>query len=251
MRNVLLYFSLKYHGDWEKIYSALDKKEKIPEEKLEMVAREKHNFITIIDEDYPRRLKRITQPPFVLFYKGNLNILKKINKSIAIIGSRKASSDAASNTENIVKDLKDITIVSGMAKGIDGFGHKSALANGNPTIAVLGSGINYIYPEENKNLYDAIVKKGIVISEYPDQTKPSKISFKTRNRLISGLADGVLVIESKKNSGTMNTVSHALSQNKEVMCLPSSDLGNSGTNALIKEGATLVESGKEIIKELF
>ena len=251
MRKVLLFFAIKYNGDWEKIYEALERKEKIPEELLDKLDDNEYNFISIIDDNYPRRLKRIVQPPFVLFFKGDINLVKNETKALSIIGSREASNKAATKTERIVKDLKDITLVSGMAKGIDSFCHQSALANGNPTIAVLGSGINYIYPSENKDLYNAISKQGLIISEYPDNTKPNKDSFKMRNRLISGLSDGVLVVEAKKRSGTMNTVSHALSQNKEVFCMPSEDFGYSGTNSLIKEGATLVENGKDILKELF
>ncbi len=250
MRNVLLYFALKYSGDWDSIYKALDQKEKITDQELEIVEKMNIDFVTIIDDKYPKRLKRITKPPFILFYKGDLSLANKEAKTIAIIGSREPSQSAKDKTERIVSDLKGVVIVSGMAKGVDSFTHEAALKFKNPTIAVLGTAIDNPYPKNNQKLYAKIVKKGLVLSEYPKGAKSSKNNFKSRNRLISGLSQGVLVVEAKKKSGTMNTVSHALSQNKEVFALPSSDLVNSGTNALIKEGAILVENGNDILKEI-
>ncbi len=249
MRKVLLYFAIKYKGNWKKIYKALENKEKISEEDLKKVDKYK-DFMTIIDSDYPKNLKKIYQPPFVLFYKGDKKILEQRN-ALAVIGSRKNTKQGEINTKHIIDHLDNFVIISGMAKGIDAIAHSSALKSKKKTIAILGTGINHCYPNENYNLYTQIIKEGLIISEYPDDFEGEKESFKARNRLISGLSRGVVIIESKRKSGTMNTAKHALEQNKDIFCIPSADLGDSGNNVLIKEGAKLIEESKDIINDLF
>ena len=248
MRKILLFFALKYKGQWNKIYKALENKERVNDEELKKIDHYK-NFITIVDEDYPKSLKRIFQPPFVLFFKGDKKILET-DKKLAVIGSRECSLKGKENTFKIIKKLENFVIVSGLAKGIDATAHESALQNNLKTIAVLGTGINYCYPNENYDLYKKIAKNGIIISEYPNDFQGEKENFKIRNRLISGLSQGIIIIESKRKSGTMNTAKFALEQNKDIFCIPSSDLMNSGNNLLIKQGAKLIEESKDIINDL-
>ena len=179
-------------------------------------------------------------------------MLNDVKRRIAIIGSRSNSEYGEKAATEICKDLvkEDFIIVSGLAKGIDSIAHKSCLNNGGKTIAVLGNGLNVIYPKENNDLYKEISEKGIIISEYPPNTPPDKENFPNRNRIISALSEGVVVIESKEKSGTMNTVSHALENGKQVFCVPERINYGSGCNKLIKEGAKLIESAKDILEEL-
>lgn len=199
---------------------------------------------------YPVMLKNISSPPKELFCLGNLELFNC--KSIAIIGSRNYSGygerAAKEFSYNLAKE--DVCIVSGMARGIDSFAHEAALDAKGKTIAVLGSGLDVIYPIENKILYENVIKNdGLIISEYPLGTKPSRQNFPARNRIISGLSDGVLVIEARKNSGTNITVDFALDQGKDVFVIPGNIYSKTsdGTNFLIKEGAIPVTSYKDIL----
>lgn len=202
---------------------------------------------------YPENLKNISSPPKELYCLGNLKLLN--SKSIAVIGSRvytnygkKAAKEFAYNLAN-----NDISIVSGFARGIDSFSHQAALEAKGKTIAVLGSGLDVIYPKENNKLYQDIIKNnGLIISEYPLGTQPKKQNFPARNRIISGLSDGVLVIEARKNSGTNITVDFALEQGKDVFVIPGNIYSNTsnGTNFLIKEGAIPVTDYKDILNQI-
>ena len=251
MKDVLLYFAYKYNGDWDEIYNALDRKEKFDFDACEKIKKELDcKVITILDGEYPHRLKQIYKPPFVLFCRGNIDLLVK--KSIAIVGTRKPSDYGIKEASIFTKKLCDenFVTVSGMASGIDSVVHNTTIENDASTIAVLGSGIDYVYPNCNVELYKKIIKDHLVISEYPNDTLPNKESFKARNRIVSGLANGVLVIEAAHKSGTMNTVSHALEQGKEVFCIPNKIDELSGTNLLIKQGAKLVETVSDILNEI-
>ena len=215
----------------------------------------KHNIqiININSKKYPKNLKNIYDPPISLYVIGNVDILNQNN--IAIIGCRNCSkygeNQAKAFAYNLSKDK--INIVSGLAKGIDSFAHTGSLYANGKTIAVLGNGLHTIYPEENKYLAKKIIENGgCIISEYPLGTKPLKYNFPARNRIISGLSDGILVIEAKEKSGTLITVDFALEQGKNVYVLPGNvDSKNSiGTNKLIQEGARLVISHKEILENM-
>ena len=201
---------------------------------------------------YPERLKYIDSPPKQLYCLGNLELLN-YDKNIAIIGSR----DCSYYGERVTKDFsfnlakEDICIVSGLAKGIDSFAHIGALNAKGKTIAVIGSGLDNIYPKENIKLAQSIVKNsGLIISEYPLGSLPLKQHFPTRNRIISGLSDGVLVTEARKNSGTNITVNFALEQGKDVFVIPGNIYSKTsdGTNFMISEGAIPVTSYKDILK---
>lgn len=219
----------------------------------EFSAAQKDNLriITWDDEDYPENLKQIPAAPIVLYVKGRLK--KEDEISIAIVGSRRASFYGLSNAEKFAGDLAEagFTIVSGMARGVDTCAHRGALKKDGRTIAVMGSGFNNIYPSENKRLAEDIAGNGAVISEFPMDAQPIKQNFPRRNRIISGLSLGTLVVEAARNSGALITADFALEQGREVFALPGKiDSGNSfGTNELIKQGAKLVSSVDEIVEE--
>lgn len=219
---------------------------------LELIKKNKLKVMTIFDEDYPKNLKEIYDPPIVLYILGKLN--EQDNFSIAVVGSRRASLYGLNCTDQFVQQLTGIgfTIVSGMARGIDTQAHKSSLKAGGRTVAVMGSGFCHIYPPENKGLTEKIAESGAVISEFSCLTKPLARNFPRRNRIINGLSLGVLVVEAARNSGALITADSALEQGREVFCLPGRlDANNSfGTHALIKQGAKLVSSLEDILEEL-
>ena len=200
---------------------------------------------------YPERLRNIDDPPKELYCLGNLDLLNYKN-NIAMIGSRNCSNYGERAAKDFAYNLakENICIVSGLAKGIDSFSHIGALNAKGKTIAVLGSGLDNIYPKENIKLVEEIIKNnGLVISEYPLGTKPLKYHFPARNRIISGLSDSVLVVEARRNSGTNITVDFALEQGKDVFVIPGNIYSKTsdGTNYLITEGAIPVLSYKDII----
>lgn len=196
--------------------------------------------ITLQDKNYPEKLKHIYGPPQTMYLIGNENLLKE--KSIAIVGCREASTYGLQNAYKFGFQLarKGICVISGLAKGVDSYSHKGALAAKGKTIAVVGSGLDIVYPSENIELYKQIILQGgAILTEYPLGSKPEKHHFPARNRILSGLSDGVLVIEAKKRSGTLITVEHALDQGKNVYAVPGNITSENsyGTNELIKEGA--------------
>ena len=200
---------------------------------------------------YPERLRNIDDAPKELYCLGNLELLNYEN-NIAMIGSRNCSSYGERAAKDFAYNLakEDICIVSGLAKGIDSFSHIGALNAKGKTIAVLGSGLDNIYPKENIKLVEEIIKNnGLVISEYPLGTKPLKHHFPARNRIISGLSDSIIVVEARKNSGTNITVDFALEQGKDVFVIPGNIYSKTsdGTNFLITEGAIPVLSYKDIL----
>lgn len=213
----------------------------------------KNNFWIICkdDPDYPSLLKEINYPPFVLFGAGKREVLNQ--PAVAIVGTRRPSPYGRSMAETLAADLasRGLVIVSGLARGIDSLAHEAALKNGQ-TVAVLGSGLQKIYPPENRGLLKKIAAQGAVISEYPPDLPPLAHHFPWRNRLISGLSLGVIVIEASAKSGSLITARLALDQNREVMAVPGragSELSQ-GTNALIKAGAKLVENWEDVVSEL-
>ncbi|MCU0651544.1 MAG: DNA-processing protein DprA [Candidatus Omnitrophica bacterium] len=209
-------------------------------------------IIILGDADYPEILKNIPSPPIVLYVKGKLE--KEDNLAIGIVGSRRASYYGLSSAEKFAAELAGcgLTIVSGMARGIDTAAHRGALKMKGRTLAVIGSGFKHIYPEENIALAEEITANGAVISEFSINTQPFKENFPRRNRLISGLSLGTLVVEAARNSGALITADFALEQGKEVFCLPGriDSPGSFGTNELIKQGAKLVSTKDDILEEL-
>ena len=207
--------------------------------------------INIEDTRYPKILRNIKNAPKQLYLEGNIKLLD--THGIAIIGSRKCSENGSKMAKKFAQEFvsQNITIISGMANGIDTYAHMGALENKGNTIAVLGCGFNNIYPQKNEKLYKQIIKNnGLVVSEYPPETEASSEKFIERNRIVSGLSIGILVIEAKHRSGTSVTAKIAKSQNRKVFTIPHdlSDKYGIGTNRLIKKGASLITSTKDIIE---
>lgn len=210
-------------------------------------------IITLWDDEYPDLLKKIYDPPCYLFIKGNLK--KEDKYSIAIVGTRNPSTYGVTMTEKFTQELSrlGIIIVSGLARGIDSVAHSSALKVGGRTIGVIGSGIDVIYPPENKNLYSRIAQNGGVISEYAMGTKPDAGNFPRRNRIVSGMTLGTIIIETGIDGGAMITANMALDQNRDVFAVPGliTDVRALGCNTLIRDGrAKLITSVDDVLSEL-
>ena len=248
IRKLLLAISLKAHGNYSRIMEIIHTRDFPPDDEVEIAdTRIKSGYITYVDEEYPKELKKIYRPPIVLYYYGDISLLYKEKEALAVVGSRECTNVGITVTRQLVGELADeYRIVSGLAKGIDAVAHESALEVGGDTIAVLGSGIDYCYPSENRDLYRLIKKRGLVISEYPNYTPPTQLSFPMRNRIIAGLSKGVLITEAKKRSGTLITVNWAQFFAKEIMCVPYRISDDSGCNQLIKEGAFMIEDSDDV-----
>ncbi len=245
---------LEVEGLGEKVASAIRKGP--PEEaiKRELSLLEKWNakIITLRDEVYPDRLRNIYDPPPLLYLRGELK--KEDELAIAIVGSRKTTPYGRWVTEKIGRDLAryGVTIVSGMARGVDSMAHWGAISGGGRTIAVLGCGVDVVYPPENRNLFGKILDQGAVLSEFPMGSPPEGGHFPKRNRIISGLSIGVVVVQASADSGSLITANYALEQGREVFAIPGNigADGSRGTNRLIKDGAKLVESSEDILEEI-
>lgn len=229
-RELLISYSLYYQGEYKQIRKAVTEGRSVP-------FSFHREAITILDEAYPREFFDLRFPPYVLYYKGDLRLLKQ--KKIAVVGSRDCCPYAAEATKRLVKRYSDRVVVSGLAKGVDAIAHRNARM----TIGILGCGIDRAYPYENRDLIKQIAEKGLILSEYPGLTPPLNYHFPFRNRLIACLADTVYIMQSSERSGTMTTVNEALEMGKEVRVLPYSllDEHGIGNNRLIFEGATPIE----------
>jgi DNA processing protein len=210
------------------------------------------HLLTLLDEHYPVRLKAIYDPPPILYRKGDLKTQDQ--QAVAIVGARRATEYGRWITEQITRGLvvRGFTIVSGMARGIDAYAHRAAVSAEGRTIAVLGCGVDVLYPKENRLLRDEVIAHGCLLSEFPMGTAPHPNHFPQRNRIISGLSLGTVVVEAGLESGALITARYALDQNREVFAVPG-NLGaktSLGTNRLIKQGARLVESADDIVEEL-
>jgi DNA processing protein len=224
-------------------------KEKLTLE-IESIKNKGIDLLSIDDVEYPSRLKSIYDPPPILYTKGKY---KKCQMYISIVGSRKCSSDGRMIAREFSKKLSQmgIGIISGLARGIDTEAHIGALNGNGFTCAVLGCGCDITYPPENGKLMNAIEKDGYIVSEYPPGTQPFSYNFPARNRIISGLSDGVLIVEAGDKSGALITVDYALEQGKEVFAIPGSILNSmsKGTNMLIRDGAKIVTGIEDIFNE--
>jgi len=235
------------HGEAPEKNSSENQAEQLLEKFFQSDAR----VITLHDQDYPLLLRNIYDPPFVIFYRGSLPQDEDI--TVAMVGSRKATAYGRLMAESLSKGLaeKDVWVVSGMARGIDTWSHHGCLKAGGRTVAVLGSGIDVIYPRENRGLYEEIIASGAVVSEFPLGTPPLPQHFPARNRIISGLSLGVLVVEAAEKSGSLITVDFALEQGRDVFAIPgpvTSPLSR-GTHKLIRQGAKLIEKAEDILEE--
>jgi len=223
------------------------------EEYFDRLRNLKIEVVTILDKEYPRSLKGLSGAPSVLYYKGDLTCLK--SDCVAIVGSRQMTSYGREVTEKFSGELSDfgVTIISGLARGVDTFAHRACLAAGGKTAAVLGNGLDTIYPSENTGLSQAILKaKGVIISEYPLGYPALPENFAARNRIVSGLSSAVIVIEGAEKSGTLLTATHAAEQGKTVFAVPgqiTSPLSKAPL-FLLKNGAKIATETKDILDEL-
>jgi DNA processing protein len=219
---------------------------------LEWASAPAHHVVTLADNIYPRLLLEIPDPPPLLYAVGSLGLLQR--PALAVVGSRNATPQGERNAESFARALSErgFTIVSGLALGIDAAAHRGGLAGGGSTIAVLGTGIDILYPRRNASLAEEIAQRGLLISEFPLGTAPAAPNFPRRNRLISGLAQGCLVVEAALASGSLITARAAAEQGREVFALPGSIHSplSKGCHALIKTGAKLAESADDILAEL-
>ena len=263
-----------YFGDIEEAYGAglsdlsqidglnvkkaenfLRERDKInPDKALEEVQNRGIDFLTFEDEKYPKMLKQISNPPAVLYYKGDIQSCN-LERTLAVVGSRRASFSAKEAVNKILSELKDtdICIVSGLAAGIDTAAHLAALENNLKTIGVIASGFDFTYPASNKNLYKQIEEGGgLVVSEYYPTFEPLKFRFPQSNRIVSGLSYGTLVAEASMRSGALITANLTLEQGRELMCIPGliSNPNTEGIYKLLKNGAALVTCANDILETL-
>ena len=212
------------------------------------------NYLTLEDDNYPKMLKQISDPPAVIYYKGDL-LNCNLDRTVAVVGSRKSTYHAKEAVRKILSELTgtDICIVSGLAAGIDTTAHEAALDNGLKTIGVIASGFDFIYPTSNKKLYEKIENGcGAVVTEYYPTFQPLKFRFPQRNRIVSGLSYGTLVAEASLKSGALITANLCLEQGRELMCIPGliSNPNTEGIYKLLKNGATLVTQAQDILDAL-
>ncbi len=219
---------------------------------LEAVERAGASLLTLDDDAYPALLRPLSDRPLLLYVRGQLQA--EDEKRLAVVGTRKASQYGWNIANQLASQLAShgITIVSGLAQGIDAAAHRGALQAGGRTIALVGTGVDEVYPRENEELAQEIIENGAIVSELPLGAKPRAKNFPQRNRLISGMSLGLLVAEAPNRSGALNTVSHALEQGREVFAVPHNvfSLSGAGCNQLIQEGAKLVADVKDILDEL-
>jgi DNA processing protein len=227
---------------------------KLPDEvdaELNLIQNKAYRIVTLADPEYPGLLRQIPNPPPLLYVYGRL---EGNSANLAVVGSRNATGYGLTTTNRLCESLAayKMTIVSGMARGIDTAAHEGALAGGGRTIAVLGSGLERIYPAENRKLFHRIAENGAVVSEFPLRAKPEAHHFPIRNRVISGMSLGTMVVEATKKSGSLITARLAAEQNREVFAVPGSvqSFKSTGTHTLIKQGAKLVEHAQDIVEEL-
>jgi len=218
---------------------------------LDLILNKNIKIVTLTDSSYPALLKQIHDPPLFLTYLGELD---NSSPCISVVGSRTATAYGLSTSENLSYHLakKGFQIVSGLARGIDTRAHQGALRAQGKTIAVLGSGLNKIYPRENKYLFNAIADKGIIFSEFKADTEPFPSNFPIRNRIIAGLSCGTIIVEAAKRSGSLITARLAGEYNREVFAVPGNiqSKKSQGTHSLLKQGAKLVENEMDIMDEL-
>lgn len=211
---------------------------------------EKFSSFSILDDVYPWDLSEIYNPPVLLFYKGNLDLLKL--PKVAVVGSRNSSRVGSQSVQKIIKELSnELVIVSGLARGIDTSAHMAALQNGGRTIAVIGTGLDVFYPRTNKKLQSYLGEHHLVLSEYSSEAEPLKFHFPERNRIIAGLCRGVIVAEAKMRSGSLITCERAMEEGRDVFAIPGSILDgrSDGCHHLIQEGAKCVTSGADVLSE--
>lgn len=239
----------------KKAENFIERKKNInPDEVLAGVLNKGIKVLSFDDKDYPYLLRQISNPPMCLYYKGDLSSCN-LNKTVAFVGSRRASFNGKEGVRKIISDLRntDICIVSGLAAGIDAVSHESALNNNLKTIGVIASGFDFTYPNSNKYLYEKIENEGgVVLTEYYPTFEPLKFRFPQRNRIVTGISYGTVVAEAAIRSGALISANLTLEQGRELMCIPGSinNVNTEGIYKLIKDGASIVTSGNDVLNTL-
>ncbi|MEO0086193.1 MAG: DNA-processing protein DprA [candidate division WOR-3 bacterium] len=238
----------------EKLVRALRGYHRSPELSAEIEAAQKAGVTTVsyLDDEFPENLKSVPHMPPVLFVRGRLEALDRL--AVAVVGTRRATHYGAQTAERLARELAQagVTVVSGLARGIDTYAHKGALAGGGRTIAVLGCGIDQCYPPENRKLLEQIVGNGAVLTEFPPGVSPLAMNFPKRNRIVSALARAVIAVEAGEKSGVLNTVEWAVEQGRTVFAVPGrlTDAQSVGTNRLLREGASPLTAVEDVLAEL-
>lgn len=231
------------------LWSALQSKQLL--QKIQQNLKISH-FLTILDKRYPLQLQEIYSPPVVLFYQGDIELLDS-KKLLGVVGARQCSSYALQASNQLLPNViqQKLTLVSGLAKGVDGLSHQLALKHHGKTIAVIGNGLDVSYPSCNRALQTQIAHMGLLLSEYPLGSRPLKYHFPLRNRIIAGLCQTVLVVEARHHSGSLITANLALQENRNVLALPGriNDIYSTGCNELIAAGAKPVLNSNDILEE--
>ena len=239
----------------KKAENFIEKKKGVnPDQTLDFILKKGINILTFEDKNYPYMLKQISNPPMTLFYKGDL-FSCNLERTVAFVGSRRASFAGKEGVNKIISDLKntDICIVSGLAAGIDSQAHRCAIDNNLKTIGVIASGFNYTYPSTSKELYEQIENGcGAVVTEYYPTFEPVKFRFPQRNRIVTGLSYGTVVGEAAIKSGALISANLTLEQGRELMCIPGAinNINMEGVYKLLKDGATMVTKGEDILNAL-
>ena len=250
-RLLLIHLAVKYGGDYDKITLAVEAREDVPYEvALKTFKSLKCKVLTILDYDYPQKLKEVYRPPYVLFYYGDISLLDK--RIIATVGSRDVNEFGKLSTEAILKELAPgYVVISGLARGIDTIAHMCAIRNKAKTIAVLGSGLDYVYPAENKYLYQIIKKNHLVISEYPGNTPPNPTNFPARNRIVVALSDCIFVPQiNDYATGTMISINIGANLGKPVLIAPHPFYSQTINNKIIDEGAIMAVDIRQIKEDI-
>ncbi|MDO5047904.1 MAG: DNA-processing protein DprA [Anaerococcus sp.] len=246
-----IFYDFLTDKQYEKIFSSKNLDNFKPY--LDRINKEGYTYVTFLDEDYPINLRNIDDRPAILYYKGSLDKIGDQN-SLAFVGSRKCTAYGKWAANHICSKIAraNLTTVSGLAYGIDAICHRASLDLSKRTIGVIGCGIDQIYPRQNKDLYERMEENGLILSEYPLGTSPLAYNFPRRNRIISGISLGTIVIEAREKSGTMITTRCALDQGREVFALPGNinSIYSKGTNKLIQEGAKLILDAEDILEEI-
>ena len=252
-RDVVIYFAVKYAGDWSKIYESMKNRESFQDaDVIATIAGLKCKVVTIIDNEYPQGLKKIYKPPFALFYYGDLNLLSNPDVCLSVVGSHDPSLYGIEMTQSITKGLSkaNYTIVSGIAEGISEIAHSAAIGVGGKTIGISACGIDVCHPKELTDLYNTIKNGHLLVSEYPGITPVAKDNFEWRNRLIAAASKALVVTEAKKEGGTLVTVGYTLYLGREVYVVPHAVSKTLCNNSLIRDGACLVESADDILFDI-
>ena len=217
---------------------------------LEWLSHKRHGVLTLFDDCYPNLLKQLPDPPIALFVSGDFNLL--IEPQVAIVGSRSPTPVGGKVASSIAQGLAlaGVTVTSGMALGIDGIAHRAALEAGGGSVAVLGNGLDIVYPARNRALFDSLESSGLLVSEYPLGAPPNRYSFPQRNRIVSGLSQGVVIVEAAEKSGTLITARLGLEQDREVMVVPGSALSAQyrGSHHLLNQGAVAVSNARDVLE---